>query len=811
MYILMYTYKKNMKILKLFVFTFILLGAGLLFSVEPALAIKDLQVAEINVAPNAPAFNEPVVITVKVLNNGDETLLDNTGLDSIDVNFYGFDQTRLVMPNVTVDAPLEPTKSVNYTIEGWFYSIGKKNVSFTVDKNDNLDEWRESNNTNYVQITVVEQYDVSIKSIDVFPENPAAGQECVVTVTAENSGYAKFRTSIGLSSYSYSFDDFILIEEIVPEISSDNPVLSGEEFEHVYRGKFNTEGTKSLHFSIDNGDQLSESNEDNNELTVSKTIVSPTAIDIGITKIELSNTSPVTNEEVTITITVVNTGSVTLVSDAGFRYDADISVFPIIEQEVNYTFDDFDIEGFSASGYPSFASPLLPSKEFTYAYTGVFFNNAGERNLNFRINTGDRLRDTDKANNSVSHTVYVYGNAAARDAFEITNVNAEFYSSSSVRLYWQTSKKATANADYKKKLFTGWVETGGSTDTLIHTRDVTGLEPDMWYDWRIFASLGTQEREKLDLNFTMPTNDSIKITSGPRVVTQTGQATVSWDTSLLANEEVYYRLKGTVDYTAKKSSDLTSEHEVILTGLTGNTYDYYMVSENNAGHKVESVPLSFTVGTGTGEPETPIETPLEETEEATEEVTELSPTNQAIISNQAMYQQLRGKIILTVEQNGEAYYINPNTETRHYLGRPDDAFSVMRGEGIGITNENLSLVPIGMAALSGPDTDSDGLSDMFEDAIGTDKNQADSDGDGFNDNAEVTGGYDPLGAGTMIFDQNFTNDQYGKIFLQVENNGEAWYVNPADNKRYFLGRPADAFSIMRTLGLGISNSDFENL
>ena len=36
----------------------------------------------------------------------------------------------------------------------------------------------------------------------------------------------------------------------------------------------------------------------------------------------------------------------------------------------------------------------------------------------------------------------------------------------------------------------------------------------------------------------------------------------------------------------------------------------------------------------------------------------------------------------------------------------------------------------------------------------------------------------------------------GKILLQVEKNGEAWYVSPKNEKRYFLGRPADAFSLM---------------
>ena len=51
----------------------------------------------------------------------------------------------------------------------------------------------------------------------------------------------------------------------------------------------------------------------------------------------------------------------------------------------------------------------------------------------------------------------------------------------------------------------------------------------------------------------------------------------------------------------------------------------------------------------------------------------------------------------------------------------------------------------------------------------------------------------------------------GKILLNVEANGEAWYVYPEDNKRYFLGRPSDAFALMRELGLGINEIDFQKL
>lgn len=43
------------------------------------------------------------------------------------------------------------------------------------------------------------------------------------------------------------------------------------------------------------------------------------------------------------------------------------------------------------------------------------------------------------------------------------------------------------------------------------------------------------------------------------------------------------------------------------------------------------------------------------------------------------------------------------------------------------------------------------------------------------------------------FANELSNRLKGKILLQVESAGEAWYVNPDNEKRYYLGRPSDAF------------------
>ena len=181
-----------------------------------------------------------------------------------------------------------------------------------------------------------------------------------------------------------------------------------------------------------------------------------------------------------------------------------------------------------------------------------------------------------------------------------------------------------------------------------------------------------------------------------------------------------------------------------------------------------------------------------------------------IIKNQKLYERLKGKIILKVEDYGKAYYLNPRNNIMYYLGRPDDAFRVMREQGAGITNKDLYKIGIGIPR-GGLDTDGDGIPDSLEEAIGLNKYSRDTDGDGYDDKVELTSGYNPWGSGKQSLDKKFSGGQKGKIFIQVEKNGEAWYVNPSDSLRYFLGRPADALSLMRDLGLGISNNDFNNL
>ncbi|MBU4002903.1 MAG: S1C family serine protease, partial [Proteobacteria bacterium] len=136
------------------------------------------------------------------------------------------------------------------------------------------------------------------------------------------------------------------------------------------------------------------------------------------------------------------------------------------------------------------------------------------------------------------------------------------------------------------------------------------------------------------------------------------------------------------------------------------------------------------------------------------EIRELEEINQSTSQKQYdlnMVRKLLGKILLQVEQNGEAYYVYPDDSKRYYLGRPADAFNAMRKLGLGATHQFINNYTI------------------------------------------------------------YPDHVLGKILIDVEQNGEAYYIYPKDKKAYYLGRPADAFRIMRELGLGITNSDLSKI
>ncbi|HRH22338.1 MAG TPA: hypothetical protein PLJ58_03990, partial [bacterium] len=173
--------------------------------------------------------------------------------------------------------------------------------------------------------------------------------------------------------------------------------------------------------------------------------------------------------------------------------------------------------------------------------------------------------------------------------------------------------------------------------------------------------------------------------------------------------------------------------------------------------------------------------------------------------------RLAGRILLQVEGRGEAWYIDPVTGLRYYLAGAAEAYALMRTKAIGMTNADLAKIPVSVDGVTGLDSDADGLPDRLEIALGSDMRLADTDEDAYSDYQEFALGFNPRGPGRLAFSQSFANKYKGRILLQVEGRGEAWYVNPVNGQRYYLGAPEDAYQLMRRLGLGAKDSDLEKI
>ncbi|MBN1779369.1 MAG: D-alanyl-D-alanine carboxypeptidase [Candidatus Buchananbacteria bacterium] len=119
-------------------------------------------------------------------------------------------------------------------------------------------------------------------------------------------------------------------------------------------------------------------------------------------------------------------------------------------------------------------------------------------------------------------------------------------------------------------------------------------------------------------------------------------------------------------------------------------------------------------------------------------------------------QALKGRILLQVESYGRAWYVDPVSLQRYYIRNGQVAYDLMKSMGLGITDSDLAKIPTKVGQKS---------------------------------------------------DTKLVNRLKGRILLQVQQRGEAWYVNPVDGLRYYLANGEAAYKIMHDFALGISNDD----
>lgn len=130
---------------------------------------------------------------------------------------------------------------------------------------------------------------------------------------------------------------------------------------------------------------------------------------------------------------------------------------------------------------------------------------------------------------------------------------------------------------------------------------------------------------------------------------------------------------------------------------------------------------------------------------------------------------LLGKILLQVQQHGEAWYVHPAYGLRYYMKDGPVAYGMMRNFGLGITDKNLAAIP----------------------SVAT---------------------VDALKKSSSVCLSNAAaNKVKGRILLQVQQHGEAWYVDVTKCRRIYMKDGVAAYTLMRFLGLGITDVDLAKI
>jgi hypothetical protein len=150
---------------------------------------------------------------------------------------------------------------------------------------------------------------------------------------------------------------------------------------------------------------------------------------------------------------------------------------------------------------------------------------------------------------------------------------------------------------------------------------------------------------------------------------------------------------------------------------------------------------------------------------------------------QGLNKKLAGKMLLQVEDKGRIWYVSPKSYNRMEVTFAN-ALPLFEGEALGITNADLSKIPV--------DPEGYSLSD-------------DSDDDGFTNHQEIAGGFNPFGEGRLSTDVAFGKKLSGKLLLQVEDKGRIWYVD-FDGERWEITWN-NLMNVFEKLSLGITNDN----
>ncbi|MFA5127162.1 MAG: hypothetical protein WC465_04190 [Patescibacteria group bacterium] len=526
--------------------------------------------------------------------------------------------------------------------------------------------------------------------------------------------------------------------------------------------------------------------------------------DIGVDYIQIIPDMPIVNEPVEIKIQARNTGTTNITSQAILD-----NIYKVLG---NLVVTETTMPKVSS------ANPIKPGDTFYYSFKGTYPKKRNEF-ISFVYNPHDTDAELSFWNNSASKWITVYDT----NLLNVIEYRAINVTKNSVRIWWRANIGSTGEYRYSKDKNAlsnlSWLTEGVSnnpdvTGNMFASQvDLSGLDAGATYYIQVRKNLGSQYGQLTEFSFVTGTvgsySPSLDIaetrvdqltTNSARIYWQAvnmgsngwyrhatntnALSNISWLNSgvsddatvtgninasivtlnnLLADTKYYVELKKTagipgelsykygapkiIDFTTYGSPGYIPEEKVFVCHVMGN----------NKTNTLEIAKSALAAHLAHGDKEGPC-----------------TVAAKPIKVETGLINRVKGRILLQVESRGEAYYVKPTDGKKIYIKDGETAYGVMRDTGLGIKNVDLQKIPIG-------------------------------------NDSRLNITLPPTANAGSTTNQALVNRVKGRILLQVENNGEAWYVNPADGKRYYMKDGTAAYQIMRYLSLGISNDDLNKI
>ncbi len=328
---------------------------------------SDLKIESLSIDPENPGTNSEVTIKALVKNDGTKTS-EPTNI------IYTIDGTEIKEEVPAIGAGLD--KPISHT---WTTPDNEGTVTIKAA----LEDIENSEKEISVKIEGGSLPDLVIESLDTESSTqPEAGKTLNFTLKIKNEGEATANSSTA----KYSFNGASEGEISIPELSAGESTITGFSFTP------GNEENLSVTVVADSGNTISESNEDNNEM--SKTInVKSELPDLKIESISLSPEEPHPEENIAFTATVKNNGSAAAESSE-IKYD-------IKGNNENYT---------GVTTIPSLAAGETGTGTFSWTP-----GNEGQIEIKATADSGSIVSESDETNNEFTKTATVYKETVSSD------------------------------------------------------------------------------------------------------------------------------------------------------------------------------------------------------------------------------------------------------------------------------------------------------------------------------------------------------------------------------------------------------------